>query len=54
MPAITDAGKSKFSLLVEETLTFGSSIHLFREVKSISLNFKQLARRCYTLLNVFI
>ena len=35
--------KSRFSLIVEQIVTFASSNNLIREVKSLSPNFKQIA-----------
>ena len=35
--------KVRFSLIVEQILTFASSPNMIREVKNMSLNFKQIA-----------
>ena len=59
MTAITNAKslqkyKSRFSLIIEQILDFASSLYMIRKVKNLSANFKQIAWRCFTLLNFLV
>ena len=42
------------SLIVEQILAFASSPKIFGEVKNPSLNFRQIAWRCFTLTSILI
>ena len=44
----------RFSFIAEQILPFASSSNMVREVKNLSPNFKQIARRYFTLLNILI
>ena len=46
--------KSRFSLIVEQTLVFTWSNNLVKEVKNVPRNFKWITWRCFSLLKVFI
>ena len=46
--------KIRFSLIAEQTLAFALDPNMVREVKQLFPNFKQIAWRCFTLLNIFI
>ena len=46
--------KVRFSLIVEQIIAFASSPKMFREVKDLSPNFKQIAWRCFTLFNILV
>ena len=46
--------KIRFSLIVEQTLAFTSSPNMVREKKNLSPNFKQIAWRSFTLLNILV
>ena len=47
--------KIRFSFIVEQILAdFDSSPNMVREVKNLSPDFKQIVRRCFTLLNILI
>ena len=59
MTATTNAenlrqNKIRPSLIAEQILAFASSSNMVREVKNLSPNFKQIARQCFTLLNILI
>ena len=45
---------SKFSLIVELTLPFASSLNMIREVKIMSPNFKWITSLGFTSLNILI
>ena len=46
--------KIRFYLIVEQILAFASSPNMVREVKNMSPNFKKVAWRSFTLLNVLV
>ena len=46
--------KNRFSLILGQVLVFDSSPNMVREVKNMSPNFKQIAARCFTLLNILM
>ena len=46
--------KITFSFIAEQILPFASASNMIREVENVSPNFKQIARRYYTLLNILI
>ena len=46
--------KIRFSLIKEQILAFASSPNMVREVRYLSLNFKQIAGRCFTLLKILV
>ena len=46
--------KSRFSLIVEQILAFNSSPIMDLEVRNLYLNLKQIASRCFTLLDILI
>ena len=44
----------RFSLITEKVLGLGSHPNMVSEVKNLSLNFKQITGRFFTLLSIFI
>ena len=46
--------KIRFPLILEQILAFASSPNMVREVKNLSPNFKKIAWRCSTILNILI
>ena len=44
--------KFRFSLIVDQIFAFASGPNMVREVKNRSQNFKQIAWRCFTILNI--
>ena len=46
--------KSRFFLIVEQVLVFDSSHNMVKEVKNVFPNFKQIASRRFTLVNILI
>ena len=54
MPETYGKYKIRFSLIIELTLPFGSSLDMVRKVKNLSANFKHIASQYFTLLNILI
>ena len=46
--------KIRFTLIRKQVLAFASHPNMVSEVKNLLPDFKQTARRCFTLLNYFI